>query len=80
MKRSSLFRPICFCALAVCIAGLWRTVWVQQAQRAPPEVHDDGRFTFAVKMPQAQQVHLFSWELRPFFDGESSFSHVDGGR
>ena len=73
MKRSSLFCPILFLALAVYSAGPLRIAWAQEAQGAPPEVHDDGRVTFAVKMPQAQQVHLFSWELRPFFDGESSF-------
>ena len=55
------------------MAGLSRSAWAQEAQGAPPEVNAEGRVTFSVKMPQARQVHLFSWELRPFFDGESSF-------
>ncbi len=67
--------------LAVGVAGPVRPVSAQpgrpgatqESRGAAPEVHADGRVTFSVKMPHAMQVNLFSWELRPFFDGESSF-------
>ncbi len=45
----------------------------QETKGAAPEVHEDGRVTFSVKMPEANEAHLFSWELRPFYDGQESF-------
>lgn len=35
----------------------------QDAQHGSPEIHDDGRATFAIKAPNARKASVFSWEF-----------------
>jgi len=77
----SIFKQFLLTIVTISLSGLATPTFAQpggppaaqESKSVAPIVHEDNTVTFSVKMPNAEQAHLFSWELRPFYDGQESF-------